>query len=172
MSQQGTLSDNTSPAADIEFLTGDVGGAVGPDGAHNVNILGGTGINTVGNPGTNTITINASGGGLTWNREAGAAVAMAVNNGYINTNAGLTTLTLPATAVVGDTLAVMGEGAGGWSIAQNAGQTIQFGAAATTTGVGGSLSSTNRYDTVTLVCRVANTDWSVYNSPMGVLNAI
>ena len=39
---------------------------------------------------------------------------MAVDNGYIPTNVGLTTLTLPAAAVVGDIIEVCGEGAGGW----------------------------------------------------------
>ena len=64
MSQSGLLSELTSAAGDIETLTGDSGGAVGPDGAFNVNILTATSSNfelseitTVGNPGTNTITI-------------------------------------------------------------------------------------------------------------------
>lgn len=65
MSQGGVLSDKTSPAADIETLTGNSGGAVGPDGAFNVNVLGSNtqGINIVGVPGTNTLTasgINAA----------------------------------------------------------------------------------------------------------------
>lgn len=171
MSQQGILSDVTSPAKDIEFLTGDIGGAVGPDGSHNVNIVGGVGISTTGNPGTNTITIDTTGGFLTWTRVAGTTQAMAVDNGYINANAALTTLTLPAAAVVGDVIEVCGEGVGGWTIAQNAGQTIQYGAAATTTGVGGTISSTNRYDTIRLVCRVANTTWSVLSN-VGVLNVV
>jgi len=58
MSQQGILADNTTAGGDIETLTGDTGGAVGPDGANNVNILGGTGIDVAGNPGTNTLTIS------------------------------------------------------------------------------------------------------------------
>lgn len=43
---------------DIETITGDVGGAVGPDGAFNIDILGGTNMGTVGAPGANSITIN------------------------------------------------------------------------------------------------------------------
>ena len=58
MSQAGILSEDTSPLANIETLTGNVGGAVGPDAAHNVNILGGVGIDVVGNPATNTLTIS------------------------------------------------------------------------------------------------------------------
>lgn len=171
MSQQGALGDGGTVLPDIETLTGDSGGAVGPDGLFNINILGGTGINIVGNPGTNTLTVNTTGGFLTWNRVAGPAVPLAVDNGYIPTNAALVTLTLPAISVVGDEIAIIGEGAGGWVIAQNAGQSIQFGNLSTTIGVGGSLASTNRYDTVTLICRVANTTWSVLSN-VGVLNVI
>ena len=111
------------------------------------------------------------GGGLTWSREAGAAVAAATDHGYINTNVGLTTITLPAVAAVGTGLAVAGESAAGWTIAQNAGQNIQYGGMGSTAGVAGSVSSTNRYDTVFLVCRVANTTWQV-TSAIGVLNVI
>ena len=167
MSQVQKFGDGTV-LPDIETLTGDLGGAVGPDGAFNINLLGGTGLITTGTPGTNQIVFDVSGGGITWSREAGAAVAVAVNSGYINTNAGLTTLTLPAAAAVGDVIEVCGEGAGGFLIAQNAGQTIQFGNQVTTAGVGGSLSSTNQWDTVKLLCRVADLTFSVLSN-VGVL---
>lgn len=170
MSQAGHYSDD-SVLPDVETLTGDVGGAVGPDGAFNINILGGVGIATTGTPGTNTITIATTGVVNPWSREAGAAVAMAVDRGYINANVGLTTFTLPAVAAVGDMVEVCGEGTGGWLIAQNAGQSIQFGNLSTTVGVGGSLASTNRYDTVKLLCRIANTGWHVLSN-VGVLNVV
>jgi len=57
MSQQGILADQTTPLGDVETLTGDSGGAVGPDLAGNINVLGGAGITVTGNPGTNTLTI-------------------------------------------------------------------------------------------------------------------
>ena len=57
MSQGGILSDKTSPLANLETLTGDIGGAVGPDGAFNINLLTGNGLTTTGVPATNTITI-------------------------------------------------------------------------------------------------------------------
>ncbi len=57
MSQAGKLRDGTV-LADVETLTGDTGGAVGPDGAFNINILGGTGIDVDGTPGTNTLTVS------------------------------------------------------------------------------------------------------------------
>lgn len=104
------------------------------------------------------------GGGITWNEETGTSATMAVNNGYIANNAGLVTLTLPTTAAVGDVVRVAGSGAGGWAVAQNASEIIHFGSTDSTTGVGGSLASTVRYDAVELLCIVANTEWSVISS--------
>jgi hypothetical protein len=89
---------------------------------------------------------------------------MSVNNGYIANNAALVTLTLPDTAAVGDVVRVTGKGAGGWRIAQNAGETIYFGTSTTTTGAGGSLDSTQQRDTVELVCITADTEWNVLSS--------
>ncbi len=90
---------------------------------------------------------------------SGATQQAVGNASYIPNNASLVTITLPATAAVGQRLAVVGNGAGGWRIAQNAGQQINKSATATTAGTGGSLSSANRYDTAHLVCTVANTTW-------------
>lgn len=125
-------------------------------------LTGGTGV-TITN-GAGSITIDGTGGGYEWNEETGVAVAMAVNNGYLLNNAALVTATLPAVASVGEVVRVAGKGAGGWLIAQNAGQTIHFGSTDTTTGVGGSLASTNQYDCVEMVCSTANTDWVVLSS--------
>jgi hypothetical protein len=86
--------------------------------------------------------------------------AMAVNTGYIANNTALVTATLPSTSAVGDLVWIVGKGSGGWQIAQNAGQTIHFGNQDTTTGAGGSLDSTNQYDTIQLLCTAANTDWT------------
>ena len=89
----------------------------------------------------------------------------AVNNGYICNKASNLTLTLPTTAAVGTVIVVTGMNTAlGWTIAQNASQQIFFGTSSTTSGTGGSLSSTNIYDTVTLVCNVANTSWIVTSS--------
>ena len=113
--------------------------------------------------GANSITVSST-LGSTWNEVTLAAANMAVDNGYIANNAGLVTLTLPAVATVGDTIEVTGKGAGGWLIAQNAGQTIYFGTSTTTTGVGGSLASTAQRDSIKLVCVTANNDWNVLSS--------
>jgi len=122
-------------------------------------LTAGTGI-TVTN-GAGSITIDSTAGGVTWNEETGTSATMVVDNGYIANNAGLVTLTLPATASVGDLIQVDGKGAGGWLIAQNAGQTVHFLAQSTTTGAGGSLASTTQYDCVTYRCITANTTWVV-----------
>ncbi len=90
----------------------------------------------------------------------GTAQAMAINNGYIANNAALVTATLPSMSAVGDLVWIVGQGAGGWQIAQNAGQTIHFGNQDTTTGIGGHLDSTNQYDAIQLLCTAANTDWT------------
>ena len=111
---------------------------------------------------------------MVWTREVGAAVAMANNHGYINTNAGLTTFTLPVVSPVGSTIMIIGEGAGGWIIAQNAGQRIRAAAASSTIGVGGTVScilgppNVHPYCCATLVCRVANLTFDVVSNNDGL----
>jgi len=88
-----------------------------------------------------------------------------VNNGYICNKAGLLTLLLPATSAVGTLLEVTGMNTAlGWQITQGAGQQIFFGTSTTTIGTGGSLASTAIYDSVRLVCNVANTSWIAISS--------
>lgn len=102
--------------------------------------------------------------GISWVVETGTSATMAVGTGTFANNAGLVTLTLPTTAAVGDIIEVAGMGSGGWKIAQNASEKTYFGTSTTTTGVGGSLASTQQYDTIKLVCQVANTEWIVLSS--------
>lgn len=112
-----------------------------------------------------------AGGGLTFNNVTGTTQAAAVNNGYITNNAGLVTVTLPASATIGQVVAIVGNGSGGWLLAQNSGQTVHFGNLNTTAGVGGSLASVNRYNSVELICTATNTDW-VVRSSMGNITAV
>jgi hypothetical protein len=139
---------------------------IGSTGADPVlaTLSAGTGV-TITN-GAGSITVSSSGGGLTWVDVTGITQAMAVNTGYIADNVGLVTMTLPATAAQGTVVAVAGgnSGTGGWKIAQNSGQQINFGKATTTSGTGGSLASTLQYDCVYLLCTTANTNWVVLNS--------
>lgn len=115
-------------------------------------ITAGTGI-SISN-GAGTITVNSIGGGLTWNDVTGTSANMLANNGYLANNAGLVTLTLPSLVGQFEVICVQGFGAGGWQIAQNASQRIIVGDQVTSTGVGGSLASTNANDCVQLI--VAN----------------
>ena len=144
-------------------------GATGQDPAFStLTSIGGTVVFT---PGVNTLNLEVAGGGSSWSREANSAVSLASNHGYVNTNVALTTFTLPLTAALGTEIQIVGESAGLWTLAQNAGQQIQYGNQNTTLGVGGSLTATNRYDTVSIVCRVTNTTWSVVKS-VGILNIV
>ncbi len=116
--------------------------------------------------GAGTLQINGTGGGLTWSTVTVDA-SFTVNTGTVANKAGLLTMTLPASAVVGDIIAITGiNTAAGWKIAQNANQQIFFGTSSTTLGITGSLASVNIRDTVYIVCVVAgaSTVWNVVQS--------
>lgn len=108
--------------------------------------------------------VTSSGSGFTWNEVIGTSQAMAVQNGYISNDAALVTLTLPATAVIGDVIRVAAKGAGGWLVAQNASQSIRLGNMATTAGVGGSLASTDLGDCIEILCTTTDTGFEVLSS--------
>jgi hypothetical protein len=138
-------------------LTADSGTATPTAG--NINILGGTGCNTSASG--STVTINVTGQGSEFTVVT-ADTAMNVNQGYITNKAGTAaSMTLPSTAVVGSQITVLGLGATGWVIAQNAGQTVHMNATNSTTGAGGSTTNTSRYQSITLICVIANTDWEI-----------
>ena len=119
------------------------------------------------------ITIAASGsGGFSWNHVTSTTVSLVSNNGYVMDNVSLVTGTLPPTSSIGDELEIVGKGSGGWKIAQNAGQNIIFGSVVTTTGTGGSLASTNKNDSIYLICTVANTTWTVADGPQGIITYV
>ena len=105
---------------------------------------------------------------VSWTEVTGTSQSAAVNEHYLTNNASLVTVTLPTTAAVGDMLTVQGVGAGGWKIAQNASEQIIWqaggvdGVNETTVGTGGSMASTDRYDSISLICVVANDTWVVH----------
>lgn len=105
-----------------------------------------------------------SGGVSSWVDVTGTSQTIVPNTGYIADNASLVTLTLPTTAAQGTIFRIAGNGAGGWSLAQNASQTVKFGNVATTTGTGGSLASTDPGDALECLCVVANTTWRVLSA--------
>lgn len=98
-------------------------------------------------------------------------VTMVANTIYSANNAGLVTLNIPAVAPFGSTFTIIGTGSGGWKVVNAAGQTVNFGNLSTTTGVGGSLASVNRYDCITIFCTVANTTFTAY-APQGNITIV
>lgn len=132
---------------------------VTPDGNGDVRVIGGQGVITE-SIALNQYTIHS----LKITEVTGTTESMASDNGYIANNSGLVTLTLPTTIGLGERLQVVGKGTGLWRIAQNANQVIHFGILDTTTGVGGRLDATSQYDTVDLMCTVANLEFTVTSS--------
>ena len=117
--------------------------------------------------GAGTITLSGTGSGIGWNEITGASQTMAPDQGYVTNNAGLVTLTLPTVAAFGTVINIVGKGAGGWRIAQGAGQQINVGSTASTVGAGGYVESTNQYDSIELLCTTANTTWTCLGGPQG-----
>lgn len=105
-----------------------------------------------------------SSGGITWVNVTGTSQSASINTGYIANNASLVTITLPTTAAIGSVIEISGKGAGGWKLAQNSGQTVNFGSTVTTSGATGSLTSTNQYDCIRIICATTNTGWTVLSS--------
>jgi len=90
--------------------------------------------------------------------QASSSATLAANSRYATNNgASLVTYTLPTSPTVGDTYIIIGGSSGGWTVHQNASQQIHIGSNSTTSGVGGSLSSSNQYDCVTISCVASNT---------------
>lgn len=166
----GTVTTGTWTATAVDATHGGTNQTTWTTGdllyASGSNTLAKLGIGSTGN----VLTVAAgvpswaapAGGGITWTNVTGTSQAMAINSGYVASNASLVTLTLPSTAAVGSVIQVMGAGAGLWKIAQNASQLIRFGNVTTTTGTGGSLSAQLQFDAVQLVCIVADTTWSTF----------
>lgn len=101
----------------------------------------------------------------------GSPTTIVANTTYVADQASSTTgFILPASATLGAEVVIQGNGPGGWQIQQNANQSIKGPGVTTTTGTGGSLSSTNRFDAVTLVAVVAgaSTVWAIndYNGTL------
>ena len=91
--------------------------------------------------------------------------AMTANRNYFCDNgASLITFTLPAVAARFTEIEIAGFSAGGWTVAQNVGQSINFGTKTSTLGIGGSIASSNQNDYIKLICATANTTWNVIGS--------
>lgn len=127
-------------------------------------LTAGTGISITNGAGSITLA-NVAQPGIVWSVIIAGSGTLTANNGYIANNAGTISFSLPATATIGDTYRVTGiNNATGWKITQNAGQTIHFGTATTTTGVLGSLESSATRDSVEIVCVATNNTFNVISS--------
>jgi hypothetical protein len=103
-----------------------------------------------------------SAGGTSWSVITASQAAVA-GKGYICNGAGQVVLTLPASGSIGDTIEITGiNNATGWQIAQNANQYINIVGSTTTVGTGGSLTSSETFDSIRIVCVVsgASTGWN------------
>jgi len=148
----------------IQSIITDSGTALPAAGA--VSLVGGSGVNTSASG--STVTINVTGFGIKYTTVT-ANTSMQIDSGYITNKAGTAaSMLLPATAPVGSAISVVGRGATGWIITQAAGQSINMNSVSTTVGVGGSLASSAQFNSVNLICTIANTTWTVINSE-GVL---
>ena len=113
-----------------------------------------------------------SNSGIVWTEVVTATVNLTIDSAYVmNKGADHITATLPAVSAFGSTIIIVGKGSGLWTIAQNAGQTIHFDDLDTTLGIGGSVTSTNKYDSIELVCITANTDF-VARTSVGNLTVV
>lgn len=110
-----------------------------------------------------SVTIASSGVSAT-TEVTGTSATMVANNDYIANNVGLVTLTLPTTAALGSEIGVFYKGAGGWLVAQNAGQQIRIGTSTSTSGTGGSLASSAAGDCIKLKCITADTLFEVFST--------
>src|SRR5574337_739594 len=129
------------------------------------------------NPLTNRLDLSDTAGGSsqpypggvsTWTDITAATQTMAPNNGYTADRAGSpVTFSLPATCGYGKIFRIVGKANGGWIIQANAGQVIHFGNQDTSSG--GTLASTNQYDSVSLLCSADNTDFIVLDGAQGNL---
>lgn len=135
-----------------------------------IELTAGTGI-TINQSG-NTITITANAFSSNFVVVSTTSQQMANDTTYQANNSSLVTLTLPLTASLGQTIRVVGFGTGGWTIAQNNAQNIIIGDTISSNGVAGSISSTNRWDAIELVCTVADTTWQTIAGPQGIFTIV
>jgi hypothetical protein len=158
------LSNSSNGPNRLSVIKGGIGNA----GTIGVGFLSGIGTNDL-----NLITFLPNGsyfraaGAVTmttqsppqWSVSSSTTISAAVPLGYITTASSLATVILPTSFGTGAQIGITGLGSGGWKLEAGTGTTIQYGTQATSSG--GSLSSTNQYDTIVVMGIVANTTWAV-----------
>ena len=174
----GTITGNLTGTTDKTVQVGNAGGSltslaaatngqliIGSTGAAPaVAVLASADASVTITVGAGTIDLAAGGGGLTWTLTT-ANASIVAGNGYIANKAGLLTMTLPATATVGDSFAITNiNTAVGFRISQNAAGYINYGIATTTVGAGGYLEATKLGDSIEFVCIATDDGWQAYTS--------
>lgn len=138
---------------------------IGSAGADPVLATISSGSGIVVTNGAGTISIATSAGGMAVSESTTSnAVQMAVNTTYVatSTNGGtLVVYTLPATAAVGDQVKVIGKSTAFWKVAQNATDTIFYGAATSTPGNTGYATTAQIYASATFTCITASSIWAI-----------
>jgi hypothetical protein len=76
--------------------------------------------------GLTNLQVGGAQGTMVWQVASGTTLEAQSNTGYLITNSQQVTVMLPDSPNVGDMVQVFGSGAGGWIIAQNAGQSILY----------------------------------------------
>ncbi len=158
---------NLASSPGVTSINGISGTGYGSGGSAAVSVYNVSSTIRTGGNGANGIVIvteylSTSGGaiGFVWSVVT-TNTSMLANHGYITNSASLISLSLPASASVGDIIEVCGENTGGWLITQASGQQIVIGNQTTTLGVLGSISSSLPSDCIRLVCTVTNNTFEV-----------
>lgn len=153
----GVVISNTTTTGSLSSLTLTDGQlAIGSTGASPVasSLTAGTGISITN--GSGAITVASTFGSVVWASTASTSISLAASNGYITTSGSAVTATLPtSSSAIGTVIELTVNGAGAVTIAQGTGQQIRFGNQTTTSGVTGTLTSTNQGDSIKLVCTTA-----------------
>lgn len=136
----------------IQTLTGDSGGAIGPDANGNIDILGGPGVTVVGT--ANTLTINS----VEYTDQAGSTT-VATDSGSFATNA--ITLTTPASMADGERLEFIATN-GVLVIQLNGTQVAHLGTESTS--AGGTITGSATGDAISLIYQASTDDLWALNS--------
>ena len=164
MSQAGILnvSGGGGSGSPVQTITGNSGGAVPPT-ANNINLVGSGSITVTGNPGTSTLTITDSGGGLVWNDRA-ISFAASSNNGYFVSASA--TGTMPASPAQGDEVEFCITNAGvTMTIVANAGQRLCVGT--DLSAIAGNTVATNLGSSISFTYQASSSTWFSVTSPQG-----
>jgi hypothetical protein len=154
MNFSGLATSDGEFVADGQIL---IGGVAAPNVAVST-LTAGAGIQIVN--GQNSITISTIGGGNTWSVISANQTLVAGQAYFVDASGGAITLSLPASAALGDSFRVYKKaGANQVTVQCGGSQDIQIGSSATT--AGGSLATTAIGDSLEIVCSAANVDFNV-----------